>query len=824
MTSVSPNPTERKRPRRPSFLSASLWILGCMLIGQLSCLLAEPYVRAAQDGYVRGGWPGLLAAPGRYLDEPGLGARDFVFAGFLACGLVFLALQFGALKRFLRSMHTGVALIAWLVVAVIAGVLVPQMDGFEDPEQRITPQNYEEQYKQFAFAEGYFLYHVLHLYGIGMPQAQLTNEQSAGLERFGARYGQEERDNREKQMQAAISGQARSHEISDFVERNDAALRRFFDVASALQLNRAYKSYWFFTLCTLLAAALLANTTQFPWRKLFTIQKAGFTVVHSGMLLLLAGGGISKACTDRGVLHLDLTEPPSDTYWRHYDPDKRARMPFALRLDHFARREWVALEVHFLEEQFSSRVPRYTLWNGRTLDQDWVDDGQGGRRPRLRLIVRGLHDRAKIGEPQLEEGNEAEGDALLPIADLRVIAPAPDEGGQGQGATEYEHLYLSPMLRSQAYHDRAGRFRIGTTMSSRPSDLFPRDENRLGTLYLELDGSVREFPVELDGKQRIGDYEIEIQRATANFALEGPKGPELIDTRPLAEQPFGQAAIWVAIRKEGEQGVEERIVLDGLDAREHGLDAKHRFKDLAASLAWDRWTAPGAPRYVLHWGRGAAPHLIAQDGRELPIEIGQPLPIPGGERVVPLHFYERARVLGRGLEFLERTERADGWDEDFYARDPRGLELEVVRDPGTPQERSERILLATSRESGADEWLSDDQSVGLRVLENTEGFPFEWRSVLSVIERDGEGRPFVVPLGPEHAREVRVNDYFHYRGYRFFQTNAIPELPTYSGIGVVYDPGIPFVLVGMYTVIAGALIAFIVRPIVLARRKQEALA
>jgi hypothetical protein len=58
-----------------------------------------------------------------------------------------------------------------------------------------------------------------------------------------------------------------------------------------------------------------------------------------------------------------------------------------------------------------------------------------------------------------------------------------------------------------------------------------------------------------------------------------------------------------------------------------------------------------------------------------------------------------------------------------------------------------------------------------------------------------------------------VNDYLYYRGYRFFQTNAEPEFPTYSGIGVVYDPGIPVVLFGMYTIIVGTLLAFIVRPI-----------
>ena len=43
-----------------------------------------------------------------------------------------------------------------------------------------------------------------------------------------------------------------------------------------------------------------------------------------------------------------------------------------------------------------------------------------------------------------------------------------------------------------------------------------------------------------------------------------------------------------------------------------------------------------------------------------------------------------------------------------------------------------------------------------------------------------------VEAGAEEDREIRVNDYFHHDGYRFFQTNAIPQLPNYSGIGVVY--------------------------------------
>jgi len=108
----------------------------------------------------------------------------------------------------------------------------------------------------------------------------------------------------------------------------------------------------------------------------------------------------------------------------------------------------------------------------------------------------------------------------------------------------------------------------------------------------------------------------------------------------------------------------------------------------------------------------------------------------------------------------------------------------------------------------------------LAFLENSEMLPFEWRSVLSFYEQDNAGQPYQVPLGPEQAREIRVNDYLTYKGYRFFQTNAIPDIPTYSGVGVVYDPGIEPVLVGMYTVIAGASIAFLLRPMVKERRKR----
>src|SRR5206468_7529417 len=145
-------------------------------------------------------------------------------------------------------------------------------------------------------------------------------------------------------------------------------------------------------------------------------------------------------------------------------------------------------------------------------------------------------------------------------------------------------------------------------------------------------------------------------------------------------------------------------------------------------------------------------------------------------------------------------------------QDPMGLEVEVTTDPGTGTESREVVRMASSDVSLADSWTSRGSRFWLRFYGNDKALPFEWRSVLSVWKRDAGARWSQVDVGPEREREIRVNDYFFYKGYRFFQTNAIPEMPTYSGIGVVYDPGIPVVLMGMYLTIVGAVLAFVVRP------------
>ncbi|MBK7876564.1 MAG: hypothetical protein IPJ77_12585 [Planctomycetes bacterium] len=797
-----------------------------------------------------------------------LGWRDAILVAFALCASAFTWLQREAVLRFFRSMHTGVALVALSLVAVALGVLVPQIDGFEDPEERVpsvadvpavvldeylaspgrtadqmrgrTPadhpalaaltneqvarvKGYRRHLDTFKFAEAYFLYHLLHPYGIGMPEAGLPPQVEEGLVRFGQRYGKEEQGNREKQMRQAIGGQPKSAAITQFTVDHHDGLRAFFDLSTALHWNRAYKSNWFAALLFLLATGVALNTFRGPPRAWLTLRKAGWLTVHVGILVMLAGGFVSKLKTNRGVLQLDLNEAPQDVYWGYFDPQKPTRMPFHVKLDRFARKDWPTLQVGFHADQFTSRLPEYTLWPGREIGIDWVrDEATGKDRPNLSFRVKALAERAHVGTPRFweaERRDDAEG--LGPLLELSVA-----QGGDGASTRP---VLLKPDSPNDLYADPAWTWRLrvvyGEGDEQIERQLVQEKPGYLGWLDIGIlaQGHVepRREPIALGDVLQVGDYTITVAEATADFRLDEQGKSEVRDSRPLAEQPPRNPGVWVTLKKRGGAETERRLVLQGLDAETHqALQGRYTYKEVGLKLAWDPWGIDGPPRYVLQFGPDAAPRLAGPDGKRTEIAVGAPIPLPGAERIALARLFHNARYE-KTIEFLAPHVEGPHFDADFYATDPVGLELEIVQGPGTPGERRQTVRLASTDQGLSNLWQSVDGGFYVRFFENQAGFPFEWRSVLSIWQPDGQGELRQVDVGPEHDREIRVNDYFFHGGYRFFQTNADPERPTYSGIGVVYDPGIPIVLFGMYTIIVGTILAFLLRPIAEAYGKRR---
>jgi hypothetical protein len=226
---------------------------------------------------------------------------------------------------------------------------------------------------------------------------------------------------------------------------------------------------------------------------------------------------------------------------------------------------------------------------------------------------------------------------------------------------------------------------------------------------------------------------------------------------------------------------------------------------------------------VLRWGPEGGAALVSEDGKETPVKAGEALPLPGTTKVVAEGIHHNV-LYEKRVDLVAPPIQGPKFDPAFYARDPAGIELTVTSYPGTKKERKDRVRMAATDESLANLWEDPEKRFTLRFYGNERALPFEWRSVLSIHKKDANGKLYAVAMGPEAAREIRVNDYFYYEGYRFFQTNAIPELPTYSGIGVVYDPGIPVVLMGMYLTIVGTALAFVIRPVVEGVRSRRAAA
>lgn len=77
-----------------------------------------------------------------------------------------------------------------------------------------------------------------------------------------------------------------------------------------------------------------------------------------------------------------------------------------------------------------------------------------------------------------------------------------------------------------------------------------------------------------------------------------------------------------------------------------------------------------------------------------------------------------------------------------------------------------------------------------------------YNSLLAVLEN---GKPMV-------EKRIAVNEPLDYKGYRFYQSSFREDDPTYSGILVVHDPGLPVVWTGLIMICAGVAFVYYLRP------------
>jgi hypothetical protein len=248
-------------------------------------------------------------------------------------------------------------------------------------------------------------------------------------------------------------------------------------------------------------------------------------------------------------------------------------------------------------------------------------------------------------------------------------------------------------------------------------------------------------------------YTIDVQEATANFRLDPRGQSEIRDPRPLAEQSPSNPGVWVEITPPGGGAPERRLLLESVDWETHDQQKAFQYSGLVLKLHWERWRSPGPPRFVLHWSATRGPMLIAENGTETPASAERPLELGSDTQIVVKQLLHNA-MLEKTVEFLAPHIEGPNFDDDFYSDDPSGLEIQVTTEPGTPKEHVETVRLASTDRGLANLWQSADERFYLRFYENDRAFPFEWRSVLSIYEKDADGKLFKVDATNPSARSA----------------------------------------------------------------------
>ena len=226
-----------------------------------------------------------------------------------------------------------------------------------------------------------------------------------------------------------------------------------------------------------------------------------------------------------------------------------------------------------------------------------------------------------------------------------------------------------------------------------------------------------------------------------------------------------------------------------------------------ASFDFDFWCGPAGARIGIEVSETGASAAIIGDG-DLPDErrdltAGTTIPIPGTDRTLTFE-----SSLARAAEQI----RPIFTDADAAAEDAGVTALRLSVDDGNAV--NDHWLLSNTVAGSLTLPSASGQELTLRLHDNRGRPPRDWISTLSALE-EGE----VVASGA-----AQVNEPFCYGGYCFFQSDANPDRPTYSGLQVVRDPAWPLVATGLWLLLLGISWCFYIQPLFDRRRAARSAA
>lgn len=804
----------------------------------------------------------LLAAT-RVADGPAAFAYG---AGFFLCILPLIAAAIYAwplVFGFFRSVKVGITNLIFIGLASIAGVLFIQ----EDPNGPIAPESAVgdlvevsparlANFDQFRQAHSHFTYKLLHgtsgwLYHAlpGTASECLVKARAAGDEaklahlaaemkqiQVEERFGEEYAVALEAKSETGLRTQAENAEIRRLEDDWKDAWWTLFHYADTLDLLRVYKSDWFASFWFILLGGVISNTFRGGWRRLLRPRKWGFLITHTGVVLLVLGGFWGRVTEQRGILNLNIGRASDRfvTYAREINPfqpktlfDRDTGLPFQVRLDAFRADYHDILSVVYairtpeggLDFEYQHlEPPKFRVYQGQKL---YFDYGPGdaaflgesrdpSKVPHLRVEVLEYLPQADL-QPRLvpSEPGSPFGQPLMAVS---LLAPG--------GRTELEQILTGPESAPLAHAGSGSRLRMQAVASedqARASlaqavellrgHLVQHDAGHQNILAREGINPGSALSLEAAGRR----YQLEVLEALPMPRLQPSEDGswKLVPSEvPVENQAALNPAALVRITDDAGEQEERWVFQSGF------LDLGSRFTELNLAFEWDVWASPATARYRLFLlSNGEQTRLLAgvagDPGSLQEIGLGQPLPLEGGYQLV----IDAAEVSG-----TRETEIAPVEGADFFHPAPGAVRVRVT----TPEGQRE-FVMSTDVDGHWVEYAGpggQPRLLKLMFTEDTNDMPLEWQSKLSFFRgKTGEDGSVHHHGLAEDSGHIRVNDYEVFEGYRFFQTNWDKGDPTYSGIGIVYDPGIEIVLLGFYMVAFGTITVFLINPFVTKRHR-----
>lgn len=673
------------------------------------------------------------------------------------------------LSKRLRRVEASVVLLLTFGLACTTGSFLLQV-----PDLEARNLHGAEARRAFRMAEAEFLHRLLGASNLVVP---LPEDVEAQLARDGAGLGEAEAARRRKAWIGRHREEFRTREVEAFAGAHAAALDVLEFFARATRLDDVYRSAWFFALMVLLGSSLATATAcRLAWR----LDRLPFLATHLGFLLLMVGFGVSRFGAQRGRLPLRVGETQTRTT-AVVTGEVEVDLGFPVQLGAFYAEARTKLAVQV--EGDPGQPPSRTQVDARPGQKHVFSGG----RYRVEVL-----DAAPYG---------VAAPRIVPAAPGTAAPAALEVAVQDAGETTLGWLFATGDRR--AWLGGEERDYALAFLWDDPAAWMPAPRDAWGVLELSPEvGPAQLLPALVGARAEVDGKVVRVAEVCADFARR---------SLPLGEQAHNNPAVRLEI--EGPAGA-----------------TASRW-----SFAWvdfDSMHAPAFPQLKMkyHFARGdlgpdrqfrivadrEGVSLVRFDAAGAPLaeDLDASVELDLGGRRLSLAVQQVHAAARQELEVLPLTER------DLRARDGSqgahdhsdGLFAELsptthrlFHPPGPPA-----VKLRISHASGeVERWFLADTAGAAGWSDGRFHLAFgttpdevaEWRSLLVVGEGDAATRDI-----------ARVNHPVSYGGWTFYQHDADPQRPDYSGILAVYDPGWPLVALALLLVSFGVAGMFWVQP------------